>query len=83
VIGLTASKAARNVLASVGVDHAENTASFLGHLPCQRGARHPRKSSRRRTAAARLGASRPAARFNGLASMPDGMRLMFRMMAAR
>lgn len=31
VIRLTA----RNVLAGVGVDHAENTASFLGHLPGQ------------------------------------------------
>ena len=39
VIGLTASQAARNVLAGVGVDHAENSASFLGHLPGQRGAR--------------------------------------------
>ena len=39
VIGLTTSQAARNVLAGVGVDHAENTASFLGHLPAQRGAR--------------------------------------------
>ena len=27
------------MLADVGVDHAENTASFLGHLPGQRGAR--------------------------------------------
>ncbi len=39
VIGLTASQAARNVLAQAGVDLAENTASFLGHLPGRRGAR--------------------------------------------
>lgn len=39
VIGLTASQSARNVLAGVGVDHAENTASFLGHVPGLRGAR--------------------------------------------
>ncbi len=39
VIGLTASQSARNVLAAAGLDHAENTASFLGHLPEQRGAR--------------------------------------------
>jgi energy-coupling factor transporter ATP-binding protein EcfA2 len=33
VVGLTASQSARNVLATAGLDHAENTASFLGHLP--------------------------------------------------
>jgi hypothetical protein len=39
VVGLTASQSARNVLAAAGLDHAENTASFLGHLPGHRGAR--------------------------------------------
>jgi AAA domain len=39
VIGLTASQSARNVLATAGLDRAENTASFLGHLPGRRGAR--------------------------------------------
>ena len=46
VIGLTASQSARNVLAEAGVDHAENTASFLGHLPGQRGARGIRANLR-------------------------------------
>jgi hypothetical protein len=39
VIRLTASRAARDVLADVSGDHAETTASFLGHLPDRRGAR--------------------------------------------
>jgi len=39
VVGVTVSQSARNVLASAGLDHAENTASFLGHLPGLRGAR--------------------------------------------
>jgi hypothetical protein len=39
LIGPAVGQDARNVLASVGVDRAENTASFLGHLPGQRGAR--------------------------------------------
>lgn len=39
VIGLTTSQSARNVLVEAGVDYAENTSSFLGHLPGQRGAR--------------------------------------------
>ena len=38
VIGLTGLQSGRNMLAGVGVDHAENTASFLGHVPGQRGA---------------------------------------------
>ena len=39
VIGLTTSQSARNVLVEAGVDRAENTSSFLGHLPGRRGAR--------------------------------------------
>ncbi len=39
VVGLTASQSARNVLAEAGIDHVENTAVFLGHLPGKRGAR--------------------------------------------
>jgi ATP-dependent exoDNAse (exonuclease V) alpha subunit len=39
VIGLTTSQSARNVLVEVGVDRAENSSSFLGHLPGRRGAR--------------------------------------------
>src|SRR5262249_34838392 len=46
VVGLTASQSARNVLADAGLDHAENTASFLGHLPGWRGARGIRASIR-------------------------------------
>ena len=38
VIGLATSQAARNVLAAAGVELAQNTAQFLGHLPGQRGA---------------------------------------------
>jgi len=45
VVGLTASQSARNVLAAAGLDHAENTASFLGHLPGRRGARGIRATS--------------------------------------
>jgi hypothetical protein len=39
VIGLATAQAARNVLAAAGVELAENSAKFLGHLPGQRGAR--------------------------------------------
>ena len=39
VVGLATAQAARNVLAAAGVELAENTAAFLGHLPGQRGAR--------------------------------------------
>jgi AAA domain len=46
VVGLTASQSARNVLADAGLDHAENTASFLGHLPSRRGARGIRANLR-------------------------------------
>jgi thymidine kinase len=46
VIGLTASQSVRNVLADAGLDHAENTASFLGHLPGKRGARGIRANLR-------------------------------------
>lgn len=38
VIGLATAQAARNVLANAGVELAENTSVFLGHLPGQRGA---------------------------------------------
>jgi hypothetical protein len=38
VIGLATAQAARNVLAEAGVDLAENTSVFLGHLPGKRGA---------------------------------------------
>lgn len=38
-VGLTAAQSARNVLAAAGIEHAENAASFLGHLPGRRGAR--------------------------------------------
>jgi ATP-dependent exoDNAse (exonuclease V) alpha subunit len=40
VIGITASQAARNILAS-GIPASYNTAQFLGHLPGQRGGRGP------------------------------------------
>ena len=39
VVGIATAQAARNVLASAGVDVAENSAVFLGHLPGQRNAR--------------------------------------------
>jgi len=42
VYGLTTSQAARNVLRDAGVDLADNTAEFLGHLAGQREARNPR-----------------------------------------
>jgi AAA domain/TrwC relaxase len=39
VIGLATAQAARNVLASAGVELAENSSVFLGHAPGRRGAR--------------------------------------------
>lgn len=39
VLGLATSQAGRNVLAGMGVTHAENTAEFLGHLREGRGIR--------------------------------------------
>jgi len=42
VYGLTTSQAARNVLREAGVDLADNTAEFLGHLAGQREARGPK-----------------------------------------
>jgi hypothetical protein len=42
VYGLTTSQAARNVLRAAGVDLADNTAEFLGHLAGQREARGPK-----------------------------------------
>lgn len=38
VIGLATAQSARNVLAAAGVELAQNTAVFLGHVPGQRGA---------------------------------------------
>jgi len=38
VIGLATAQSARNVLAGAGVELAQNTAVFLGHLPGERGA---------------------------------------------
>jgi ABC-type cobalamin transport system ATPase subunit len=38
VIGLATAQAARNVLAAAGVEVAENSSVFLGHLPGRRGA---------------------------------------------
>ena len=42
VYGLTTSQAARNVLREAGVDLADNTAEFLGHLHGRREARGPK-----------------------------------------
>ncbi|HUY45105.1 MAG TPA: MobF family relaxase [Streptosporangiaceae bacterium] len=42
VYGLTTSQAARNVLRDAGVDLADNTAVFLGHLQGRREARRPK-----------------------------------------
>jgi AAA domain/TrwC relaxase len=39
VLGLATAQAARNVLASAGVELAENSSVFLGHAPGRRGAR--------------------------------------------
>ncbi len=39
VLGIATAQAARNVLAAAGVEAAENSAIFLGHLPGRRGAR--------------------------------------------
>ncbi|MHB1431706.1 MAG: ATP-dependent DNA helicase, partial [Streptosporangiaceae bacterium] len=39
VIGITTTSAGRNVLTQAGIETAENTAQFLGHLPGQREAR--------------------------------------------
>ena len=39
VLGIATAQAARNVLAAAGVDAAENSSLFLGHLPDRRGAR--------------------------------------------
>jgi TrwC relaxase/AAA domain len=43
VYGLATSQAARNVLRQAGVDLADNTAVFLGHLKGQREARGPKR----------------------------------------
>src|SRR5580698_10543796 len=39
VVGVATAQAARNVLAQAGVDAAENSSVFLGHLPGRKGVR--------------------------------------------